>query len=69
VCRRAPLAFTADAVADATMARNFIRGSKFHLETAKRKFEGYFLAKHAFPELYHQRDPALAELRRVFDVV
>lgn len=51
------------------MARNFIRGSKFHLETAKRKFEGYFLAKHAFPELYHQRDPALAELRRVFDVV
>jgi hypothetical protein len=54
---------------DATMARNFIRGSKFHLETAKRKFEGYFLAKHAFPELYHQRDPALAELRRVFDVV
>lgn len=51
------------------MLRSYLRGSKYNLETAKKKFEGYFLAKHAHPELYKGRDPSGADLKQVFDAV
>mgnify|MGYP005984566245 CR=1 FL=1 len=39
------------------MMRNFLRGAKFSLETAKRKLEGYFWAKVAYPNFYQRRVP------------
>ncbi|EFA05485.1 alpha-tocopherol transfer protein [Tribolium castaneum] len=54
---------------DKAMARNFIRGAKFNLEITRRKLEGYFLAKKAFPMFYHNRNPNCKDLLRAFDTV
>ncbi|XP_063927362.1 alpha-tocopherol transfer protein-like [Zophobas morio] len=54
---------------DRGMMRNFLRGAKFSLETAKRKLEGYFWAKVAYPNFYQRRVPGDVKTAQIVNVV